>query len=610
MAVMASALILFLADAVWAAWTTRTALLDAREGLACGADGLRSGDVSLATDCMRRAGDRARDAEAFRLHPAAVVGGVLPWIGDDVGSVVPIARAAGWAASGGASLVRAATAAGWGSDDFTLLGAGGTVDLGTIEETTPQLEAAAVDLERASSELHALSTGSFVPPLAGAVREAQAELDRQTGLVVDASILARALPSLLGADDPKRYLLAFQNLSAPRGTGGFLGFVGTLEAGAGRISLTSLDPVADVEQVGPVAVPAEIARRYGAFGVRTTMWASNYPPDVPTSSRIAMSIWREAGRAPVDGVLWTDTIWMAEMLRSTGPVFSTAWPEPITSDNLVDVFHRGVFEIERQGSIDALQGQLGGDLFNALLAGRPDPASLAGAMSSGARTGHLALFVRDEADQASIEQLGAAGRFELGENPLAVIWQDASASKAGYFAERTVSSHVTLHQDGSSAVETKVTMRNDAPTGPASELLGDGGDVPVGWWGVDVEVYLPADAISPKVHVTGRSLSGIDTAYGHPLADAFLFADPGQASTATVTFDDPDAADGVDGVWTHRIELRPQPTIRPITHSLEIELPSGADVIDMPAGSVFDDGTVRWEGAPIEPMELLVTYSI
>ncbi|MEX1264148.1 MAG: DUF4012 domain-containing protein [Actinomycetota bacterium] len=609
MAVVATAALL-LVDAVWAGWMTRAALLDARDELACGAGGLGSGDVTIAVECMRRAEERARDAEAFGVHPAAVVGSFLPWIGDDVRAVVPIARAARWAASGGATLARAATEVGWGSDDFSLLDADGTVDLRAIEAATPELEAATADLERASSELRGLSPGSFVAPLARAAGEAEAELERQTGLVLKARTLAHLLPGMLGGGGPRRYLLAFQNLSAPRGTGGFLGFVGTLEADAGRLTLASLDPVADVPQVAPVAVPAEVARRYGPFGVRTTLWASNYPPDVPTSSRIAMAIWREAGQPPVDGVVWTDTIWMAEMLRATGPVTSIAWPDPVTADNLVEVFHRGLFEGKDSAAIDAAQGQLGVDLFSAIFAGQPTPSGVASAVSTGASTGHLALFVRDETEESSIEALGAAGRFELGDNPLAVVWQDASASKAGYFAERTVTSHVTLHRDGSSGVETTVTMQNDAPTGPPSALLGDGRDVPVGWWGVDVEVYMPTDAVAPKVTVTGHSLSGIDEAFGHPLADAFLFADPGERSSATVTYEDPAASVEADGIWTYRIQLRPQPAIRAIGHTVEIELPEGADIVAAPRGSIVDDGIIRWEWAPTEPVELVIAFSI
>ena len=69
MAVVVAAVVL-LADGIWAGWTTRKALLEARSDLACGAEGLGSGDVVVASECLRRAEERARDAECFRWHPA------------------------------------------------------------------------------------------------------------------------------------------------------------------------------------------------------------------------------------------------------------------------------------------------------------------------------------------------------------------------------------------------------------------------------------------------------------------------------------------------------------------------------------------------------------
>ena len=121
------------------------------------------------------------------------------------------------------------------------------------------------------------------------------------------------------------------------------------------------------------------------------MWASNYPPDVPASSRIAIAIWASGG-ASVDGVLWTDAVWMAEMLRGTAPVTSAAWPEPITADNLVEVFHRGFFEIEARTRSMPRRPSSG--------ATSSTPFSQAGRVQwrrgrhvVGARTGHLALFL-------------------------------------------------------------------------------------------------------------------------------------------------------------------------------------------------------------------------
>ncbi len=602
--------LLLIADAAWAGWTTRGSLVSAQEELEVGADALRAGDLTAATEHLRAAGEQAEAAEDFRMHPAALIGGFMPFIGDDVRAVAPLARAAGWASSAGLSAVDAADAAGWSGGDISVLEADGLVDLGVLERARPGLDDAATRLQLASEEIAGIDAGGLLPPLEEAVTDARSALGEQQELVVNVRDLASVLPPMLGADGPTRYMLAFQNLSAPRGTGGYLGFVGVLEAEDGRLTLASLDPVSDVPLVPPVQVPPDVERRYGPFGVSTTMWASNYPPDVPTSSHIAMQIGEEGGVGPVDGVIWADTVWMADMLGATGPVSSTAWPEPVTQENLVEVFNRRLFESPDQASIDDLQARLGLDLWSALLTGSPEPTALTSAMSAGARSGHLAVYSTDAESQQTLERLGAAGVFDPGENPLAVVWQDASANRAGYFAEHTVGSQVTLGTDGSARARTTVTMRNEAPDGPPSELLGDGRGMPVGSWGVDVEVYLPVGAIDPQVSVTGPSVFDVDEALGHPVADAYLFADPGGRSAATVTYRLDGAATEADGVWTYRTQVVPRPMLRPVTYTLEISLPEGARVEHVSDGFVAQGNTVRWEGAPVEPTELVVSYAL
>jgi hypothetical protein len=405
-------------------------------------------------------------------------------------------------------------------------------------------------------------------------------------------------------------MLAFQNLSAPRGTGGYLGVIGMLEAVDGRIVLDSLGPVGDVPEVPPVEVPKEVGRRYGAFGVRTTMWASNYPPDVPTSSRIAMEIWERAGEPNVDGVIWADTVWMSEMLAATVPVSSSAWPEPIDAGNVVEILNRRVFESLDTPATNDIQTQIGTDLWTSVLAHQPDPAGLATAMSAGARGGHFAAFSTDEPTQATLARLGVAGEFELGENPLAVVWQDASASRAGYFAELGVRSTVSLDAAGGAAVETSIEMSNGAPDRPASILLGEKGGAPVGWWGVDAEVYLPDDAVEPDVQTSQPSVFGVERAYDHPVADAFLYADAGKSSSATVSFSRPNGTLLSGDVWTYATQVRPQPTLRPMPYSLDVELPTGAEIVQLPPGASFEDGVVRWSGEPEAPIELVIAYRI
>ena len=111
-----------------------------------------------------------------------------------------------------------------GLQDFSLFGADGTVDLQAIEAATPDLEVAAADLERASTELRSLSTASsWHHSQKPRARRSRARSTDRPGL--RGGRWRTCSRALLGGDEPRRYLLAFQNLSAPRGTGGFLGFV-------------------------------------------------------------------------------------------------------------------------------------------------------------------------------------------------------------------------------------------------------------------------------------------------------------------------------------------------------------------------------------------------
>lgn len=608
--VLALAVVLVI-DAVWAGLSTANALRSTRNDLQRGGDALRAGDVQAAAQAMQEAQDSAASATDVGWHPSVVVAGWLPWIGDDVQAVRSLSQAALHAADAGVAVSQAALATGWDGQSVPGLDAGGSVDLETIETAAPSLEQAAADLAEAAGELEDIDVDGLVEPVATGVSKAREELADQGSLITTARDLGRLLPGMLGGDGPRRYLLAFQNLSAPRGTGGYLGFYGVLAAEDGQITLEELRPVGDVERVAPVDVPSEVARRYGPFGVRSYLLASNYSPDVPASSDVALEIAREAGIGDLDGVVWTDTQWFSDVLDAVGPVQSSGWPEPITADNVVDVLNRQIFEGTDPVASDAAQAQIGLDVWNAVLTRAPEPTAMTDAMSRGVDEGHFVVFSRDPVDQEVLDDLGATGRFALGPNPLAVIWQDASSTRAGFFAERSVSSKVTLDASGVASVSTVVALKNGAPTGPPSILLGTPGQgVPVGWWGVDTELYLPEGATRIEVKTSEPSVYAVSTAFGHPVADAFLFADPGEQMAATTTYRQPGAAANVEGTWTYSVQVRPQASLRPIPYTLEIRLPEGASVTASSSGVLIDGGVARWSGEPVMLEEVWVSYSL
>jgi hypothetical protein len=80
-------------------------------------------------------------------------------------------------------------------------------------------------------------------------------------------------------------------------------------------------------------------------------------------------------------------------------------------------------------------------------------------------------------------------------------------------------------------------MRNDAPDGPPSQLLGLPDDGPVGQFGVEMDLYLPVGAQVLESSVDGTpGLQIVDEEFGRPVAIQYLLADPGGTSVAIVRY--------------------------------------------------------------------------
>jgi hypothetical protein len=217
----------------------------------------------------------------------------------------------------------------------------------------------------------------------------------------------------------------------------------------------------------------------------------------------------------------------------------------------------------------------------------------------------------EPSEEETLVDLGADGTFDAGENPLAVVWQDAVASRAGFFADKPVSTAVTLDADGTATVTTEATLRQDAPDGPASPLLGDGaGDTPIGGWAANVEVYLPVAAEGVRIRATRPSVTNVGVAFDRPVADCFLYAGPDEEMSCRIGYRVPGAATLIDDAWEYRLHVRPQAALRPSTAAIEVTLPEGADVTATSPGITVDGGVARWNGLPVEPIDVWIRYEL
>jgi hypothetical protein len=422
--------------------------------------------------------------------------------------------------------------------------------------------------------------------------------------------LSELLPGFLGGEEPRRYFLAFQNLAAPRGSGGFLGVYGILTAKDGELELERMASVRELEgSKKDVDAPAEYLGRYGRFGGASEIFAANYSPDFRLTGRVLLDIYEAGEGKELDGVVAVDPLWVGYALEATSPVKTPAWPQEITSRNASRILQRDVFLLDKQAS-DAAQIALGKALIEGLLDQPLDPRALAEAMSRAARERHLQVYAARSEEQGLLGNLGVAGSFEPGPNPVAAVWQDATNNKAGYFAHKEISHRVDLQADGSAEVSTRITLDNRAPDGPPSVLLGSGksGDPP-GYYAAYLSLYLPEGAIDIRSEVSGfPGLDLVEREFGRPVVFELLAVGPGESIHLDVRYVIPDATGVEDDALAYRMELLPQPALRPESVTVDVVLPDGALLQAAAPSLTGEGGTLRFEGEPTVPRQLWVLY--
>jgi hypothetical protein len=601
---------LFLAaDAAWVATTASRELSSVRDLMTRGAEALEAGRLDEAESSFRLASARAEHAGGALAHPAAAIARALPLIGDDVDAARHVAEAAGHAARAGSFAVAAAIAVGWDGQGLSGGGAGRIVDPDGVARAAPDLSRARAQLDLARESLAGVEVGSLFGSLREGVLDARRELETRTDTMDAAATLAAILPSMLGADEARTYLVIVQNLSDPRGSGGHPGAYGVVEVEDGSVGLREFAPITTLGTVPPIEAPPEVVNRYEVFGARTTFIATTYPPEFPTSARLLLEMWTSSGRPPPDGIVSIDPVWMSYLLAATGPVTVSTWPDPLSADNVTDVLLRQTFLSASQMRSNRLQSAIGGELFGTLVRGLSASREVADAFARAARERHLQVYATDPEEQAALESLDVAGRIAPSPNRLLVTWFGAGASRAGYFAEKEISYEATLDEDGSAEVTVSATLINRAPAGPPSILLGglDPRDVPTGHWDMFVNVYLPPGA--EVVGIRGGSLEIVQAELGGPVVLGLIGAASGGSDTFTVTYRLPSIVSAKGDVSEFALDLAPQPALRPDRVTVTVALPEGASVVGTSGGVRIDDGVATWEGSPAEPLRLGVTFT-
>jgi len=371
-----------------------------------------------------------------------------------------------------------------------------SVEMDRLYQNISSMQAQVIDAQKSNvwSAKYLLSKVSF---------------DRVKNYFRQGKVLATNLPSILGKDKRRTYLILFQNNMELRPTGGFIGSFGLLTFDGGRMTDLTVNDVysADGQLRGHVEPPIPI--RYYLNEANWWLRDSNWDPDFQISAKRAEWFLDKEVNTQVDGVFAVDLKTVSEMLKVTGPIFLADYNLDITSDNLYQKTQaeaQGEFfpgSRKKASFLTALSRNLIGEVEGL---GEKQKLLVLGVFLKGFDERHMQAFLHENVSQNAISSLGWGGEVvapTCGDGCYAdlvgLVEANLGVNKANYFISRNVDLTIGVDQ---AVVIRKLTLTIN---NSANLALG-----PPGTYKAYIRTFLPSDSslISAKA-ITGESIESL-----------------------------------------------------------------------------------------------------
>ena len=373
---------------------------------------------------------------------------------------------------------------------------GGRIDVQRMRDTDVRVRVAEQALRRARAAIHDAQGPWLYTGILQRGLRFDAELGDAQRTVEDVHRVLDVVPKLLGIDGPRRYLLVVGNPGEARGTGGVFGNFGEVTAENGTLRLVRLVRTEELNKAGirpdarRISGPPDYVARYAADHI-APIWSNvNLSPHFPSVARVMAELYPQSGGRTVDGVISTDPVALAALLKLTGPVSVESWPEPISSDNAAKLL---MFDLYREfgdvpGGRKARVGLLGDvteAVWKALTStALPPPATVGAALRDSVAGGHLKMWSTRESERQYLDSIGIGGSAAgtIGEDMFGLIVNNADANKIQWFLKRSTTYDVSFDPATRRATTTAtIKLTNTAPTsGLAEDLIGNQIRKPVG----------------------------------------------------------------------------------------------------------------------------------
>lgn len=340
---------------------------------------------------------------------------------------------------------------------------GGGVNLDPFRGAIEVLPAVNVAFTDAEAEVASINRGELLPVVDDAIGQL---LDVMDDAGPALAMLEKYLPTLLqvaGSDEPRTYIVLFQNNAEIRATGGNAATSAIIEVDNGKIHKRD-DEVSDYFHLAgirgwlnhemPESTLAMYENDFDAY-------AQNYSrtPDFPTTAQMFRSLWQTNIGGDIDGVISIDPVVLSYMLAATGPVKLQDGSE-LNSDNVVKVLLSDTYERFGTNGLAADQyfSDVAGKVFDTVASGAWEPMTMLDELTKAAQEQRIYMWFPREGEQALATELNLDGALTTDNattTQVGAYLVNASYSKLEYYlttktdvtcdpAARTVTTTVTL----------------------------------------------------------------------------------------------------------------------------------------------------------------------
>lgn len=267
-------------------------------------------------------------------------------------------------------------------------------------------------------------------------------------LISQIIVITNKMPSVLGSEGSKTYLVLFENNMELRPTGGFVGSYGLLTFDGGRLSDFTISDVysADGQLNGHVEPPAPIKDYLG----EANWWFrdSNWDPDFPTSAKRAEWFLDKEMDRTVDGVISVDLNPIKDFLVVNGPISLQDYNLKISSDNLYEEVQSEVQDNfipstnKKASFLTALSRNI---LSEAGSLSPKEKLSTLKLVYENLNEKHIQVFLHDTDFQRSMSNLGWDGSVFIPScgdacysDLMGVVEANVGVNKSNYFVKRSV----------------------------------------------------------------------------------------------------------------------------------------------------------------------------